>query len=72
MGIQKAEARMLGSERIGVCGKPGNEKTGNGKTGNGLYTNIGKPDIGISYIGVYSVRAGIILNAGFRPLYVCV
>ena len=51
MGIQKAEARKPGNERIGVCGKP---------------------DIGISYIGVYSVRAGIILNAGFRPLYVCV
>lgn len=45
---------------------------GNEKAGNGLYTNIGKPDIGISYICVYSVRLGIILNAGFRPLYVCV
>lgn len=59
---------MPGNERIGG----GGEKIGNGKTGNGLYTNIGKPDTGISYIGVYSVRAGIILNAGFRPLYVCV
>lgn len=42
---------------------PGNEKN------RGV---CGKQDIGISYIGIYSVRAGIILNAGFRPLYVCV